>query len=99
MCPATPRCDQQGSDSLKFSHLPPPLFRVLSVSSLTIVSSPFSKGRMHHLDMAPSCHGNIGSGCCGNRLFIISSNEIDSKTSLQLSHTVVHARDREGAGV
>lgn len=50
---------------------------------------------MHHLDMAAGCHGNTGSGCCGNRLFMISSNEIASNTSLQLSHC---ERQRRGGG-
>lgn len=45
--------------------------------------------------MAAGCHGDTGSGCCGNRLFMILSNEIVSNTSLQLSHC---ERQRRGGG-
>lgn len=45
--------------------------------------------------MAAGCHGNTGSRCCGNRLFMILPNEIAGNTSLQLSRSVVSVWETE----
>lgn len=90
MFPATPGCDQQGSGCSSSRHLlphPPSLIQ-MAAPLVTIGCHwllPLQWGKMHHLDTAACCHGNTGSRCCGNRLFMISSNEIARNTSLQLS--------------
>lgn len=99
MCPATLGCNQQESDCSNSGHLPPPLLFHRSPLDLS-VSTPFQWGRMHHLDMAAGYHGNTGSRCCGNRLFMISSNEIASNTSLQLSLSMLCVWEtEEGRGL